>query len=411
MAKFLDWSSTQRLVEKIKALIPSTYAGSKSAGGVANKAMAIPFGHVDSTSTATAFTATVEGISELSDGVCCYLQNGVITSASGWTLNINGLGAKPVYSTLSAASRTTTLFNINYTMLFVYNSTRVSGGCWDIFYGYDSNTNTIGYQIRRNNGTYLAKGAVSQYKLLFTYSPTQVIASTTSTGTGTSKTMTTESFDPFGAIFVYTAKDTIADGKAVPIASMWEQYTVDIRYSFNVSSITNNKDVYIKCSPQSDGKVKLATSGTIVQELPTTDDGFVYIHLGHAYSTTAIVLALQHPIYYFKDGAIRLWTNAASSGSDSNGLNSYIQWMTGNQNSHDANEAIGGFYGVQTYTTKNLPWDSGSGMIISFGLPTGSGKRIQFAIKMSWGKIVEIDQRYDSGYGEWEEWQKLFTFE
>lgn len=310
MAKFLDSDGVSRLIAKLKALIPTKYAGSPTAGGIANKTMAIPLGHVDSGSTATVMTATVDGITKLEDGVCCYIQNGVVTSASGWTLNVNGLGAKPVYSTLAAASRTTTLFNVNYTMLFVYNSTRVSGGCWDIFYGYDSNTNTIGYQIRRNNGTYLAKGAVSQYKLLFTYSPTQVIASTTSTGTGTSKTMTTESFDPFGAIFVYTASTTVANGSAVAIASMWEQYTVDIRYSFNVSNITNNKDVYVKCSPQSDGKVKLATSGTIVQALPTTDDGYVYIHLGHAYSTTAIVLALHHPVYYYKDGAIRAWTNA-----------------------------------------------------------------------------------------------------
>lgn len=104
------------------------------------RAGAIPFGKVDSTSTATAFTATVEGITELVDGACCYLMNGVVTSASGWTLNVNGLGAKPVYQTLAAATVTTTIFNINYTMLFVYNSTRVEGGCWDIFYGYNSNT-------------------------------------------------------------------------------------------------------------------------------------------------------------------------------------------------------------------------------------------------------------------------------
>jgi hypothetical protein len=74
-----------------------------------------------------------------------WLTNGVITSASGFTLNINGLGAKPVYGSLAAATRSTTVFGAAYTMLFVYNSTRVDGGCWDCVYGYDSNTNTIGY--------------------------------------------------------------------------------------------------------------------------------------------------------------------------------------------------------------------------------------------------------------------------
>ena len=77
----------------------------------------IPAGQVDSTSTSTKFTATVPGITELKSGVAVYLMNGVVTSASGCTLNINGLGAKPIYQTLAAESRSTTIFNINYTML------------------------------------------------------------------------------------------------------------------------------------------------------------------------------------------------------------------------------------------------------------------------------------------------------
>ena len=92
------------------------------------RATAIPFGRVDSTSTATDFTATVPGITELTDGTCVMLDNGVVTSASGFTLNVNGLGAKPVYSSLAAATRDSTIFNIAYTMLFVYDETRVSGG-------------------------------------------------------------------------------------------------------------------------------------------------------------------------------------------------------------------------------------------------------------------------------------------
>lgn len=293
------------------------YAGSTSDGGTANKAASIPFGSVDSTSTATEYTATVPGITELRDGICMLLKNGVVTSATGFTININGLGAKPCYNNMAtgndvtptAPARDTTIFNINYTMLFVYSSTIVDGGGWICYRGYDANTNTIGYQIRRNNGTYNAFQAVSQYKILFSYSPTQMLAPTTSTGTGTSKTVTTYDFDPFGAIFVYTASATVANGSAIAIASMWEQYTVDLRYSFNCGTITNNKDVYVKCSPQSNGRVKFAGTNPIVQALPTTEDGYVYIHLGHMYSTSSMVLALHHPVYYYKNGAIREWTN------------------------------------------------------------------------------------------------------
>lgn len=106
----------------------------------AELARAIPFGVVDSNST-TDFTATVPGVTELRGGVVMWLMNnGNKTSASGWTLNVNGLGAKPVYQSLAAEGRVTTTFNLAYTMLFVYNEERVDGGCWDMVYGYNSNT-------------------------------------------------------------------------------------------------------------------------------------------------------------------------------------------------------------------------------------------------------------------------------
>lgn len=96
----------------------------------------IAFGQVDSTSTATAFTAQIEGITSYYDGLAIMLKNGVVTSAEGFTININGLGAKGVYNNMTPSARETTIFNINYTMLFVYDSTRVSGGGWICYRGY-----------------------------------------------------------------------------------------------------------------------------------------------------------------------------------------------------------------------------------------------------------------------------------
>ena len=135
------------LSDAVMAAIPETYAGSAEAGGVADKAAAIPYGHVDSTSTATAYTATIDGITELVDGTTVLLKNGVVTSKAGFTININGLGAKPVYNNMAAASAETTIFNVAYTLLLVYDSTRVSGGCWINYRGYytDSNTVPTGY--------------------------------------------------------------------------------------------------------------------------------------------------------------------------------------------------------------------------------------------------------------------------
>lgn len=125
------------------AQISSVQLPSGSSFGI--RAGAIPYGEVDSTSTATAFTVNIPSITELVDGTVCYVRNNVVTSASGFTLNVSGLGAKPVYSSLAAASRVTTLFDVNYTLLFIYNATRVTGGCWDIYYGIDTTDATSAY--------------------------------------------------------------------------------------------------------------------------------------------------------------------------------------------------------------------------------------------------------------------------
>ena len=94
------------------------------------------YGNVDSSSTATVFTATVEGLTSLTNGTIVVLHNGIVTSASGFTINVNNLGAKPVYSNMAtgnditptAPTRDTTIFNINYTMMFIYDADLVDGG-------------------------------------------------------------------------------------------------------------------------------------------------------------------------------------------------------------------------------------------------------------------------------------------
>ena len=116
------------------------FAASATVGGAAKKSAGLPSVTVDSSSTSTAFVATVPEITELADGVSFFLNNNKVNSAAGCTLNVNGLGAKPIYSSLAAASAVSTTFKKGYTMLFQYDSTRVSGGCWVMYYGYDANT-------------------------------------------------------------------------------------------------------------------------------------------------------------------------------------------------------------------------------------------------------------------------------
>ena len=321
MGKSLGTTALTYLWEKINELFST---------GTAGRAQGIPFGTVDSTSTATAFTATVDGITELKDGTCVLLKNSVVTSAANFTININDLGAKPSYNNMTtgnpttptAPTRDTTIFNINYTMLFVYSSTLVDGGAWICYRGYDANTNTLGYQLRTNSYVLNAANAFRYYQILFTSADgTKWVPanSNKSNSATTKKTVDQTPINPFGEI-VYCGNSTnYSAGAAVTATAIWQQYTVALGYSFNTTgaalTLTTKKPVYVKCAPQSNGSAIIDSTTPYVQDLPSTEDGKIYILLGMAYSATNIELLMNHPVYYYKDGCIRQWTNATEINS------------------------------------------------------------------------------------------------
>ena len=286
-----------------------------SADYAAKRTASIPYAQVDATSTATAFTATVPGITELRDGVCMLLKNGVVTSASGFTINVNGLGAKPSYTNLAAATADTTIFNVSYTMLFVYDESRVSGGCWICYRGYDANTNTIGYQVRTNSYSLPMKSITYRYRLLFTsadgagFVPANNSSSTNATA---ARTVCQDKIDPFGSIVYYGTTASVAAGSRPSAANLWQEYTLTLGYSFNRTGaaleLTSWKPVYVKAAPQTDGSAIIDATTPYVQDLPTTADGKIYIYLGVAYSATSIELNLAHPVYYHDGTGIKPWT-------------------------------------------------------------------------------------------------------
>ena len=271
----------------------------------------IPTVEVDSSSTSTAFTATVPNVTALVGGVSFFLTNGVVTSAANCTLNINGLGAKPIYQTMAAATRVSTTFNVAYTMLFVYNEDRVSGGCWDMYYGYNANDNTIGYNIRNQQGIGKVKSVLYRYEVIFTAVDGSLIPANgvSNKPTTLTKTLTTEAFDPYAPIYYYSTTTTVSAGSVPGASYCWKQYgSADLRYAFNKGeTLTSGNFVYLQCVPQSDGTFKLSGDNALVDTLPNTEDGYVYLRLGRAYSAYQCDLHLTHPLVHYKDGSIRPW--------------------------------------------------------------------------------------------------------
>ena len=309
-ARFLD--STEYRTASEQDAIDATKLGKSE---TAYRTSAIYYGHVDNTSTSTKFTAQIDGITSYYDGLTIFLKNGVVNSAAGFTININGLGGKPSYSNLSAATADTTLFSSSYTMLFVYDSTRIEGGCWICYRGYDSNTNTIGYQLRTNSYSLPMKSVTYRYRLFFTSADCKGFVpatNSTSTNATSSRTVCQDPINPFGPIVYYGTTASVSAGSRPSASALWQQYGFTLGYSFNRTGsalvLTQWKPVYVKCAPQSDGSAIIDSDTPYVQDLPTTADGKIYIFLGVAYSETSVELNIDHPVYFHDGTNIRLWT-------------------------------------------------------------------------------------------------------
>lgn len=276
------------------------------------QATGILYGVVDGTSTRTALTVTIPGITTLYDGLCILVKNNVAQSNTNCTLNVNGLGAKRIHYSTALDTAVTTQWAATVTALFYYDSTRDSGnGAWVYYYGYDTNTNTIGYQIRTNSMSLPMTSVTYRYRILFTSADdAHFVPATNSTSTNatSARTVCQDPINPFGRIVYYGTTASVAAGSRPSVSNLWEQYAFAIGYSF-VTTLTAWKPVYVKCAPQSNGSAIIDSTTPFVQALPTTDDGKIYIYLGIAYSETNIEMTLEHPVYWYKDGMIRPYTN------------------------------------------------------------------------------------------------------
>lgn len=89
----------------------------------------VPYAITQSSSTTTAFTCESDKIDELTEGTCIYVINSQSGATAAFTLNVNSLGAKPVYYTTGSRA---TDFDLNEGAFFIYNTKRQPGGCWDM---------------------------------------------------------------------------------------------------------------------------------------------------------------------------------------------------------------------------------------------------------------------------------------
>ena len=181
-------------------------------------------------------------------------------------------------------------------------------------YGKDSNTNSVGYQLRTNSTLLTAADKTYRYRLLLevgdgTYMPVNKSTSTSATSNKSSN-MNSREFLLFGDIRYYQSTTVVDSGSTFDATHSWQQYNVSLGYSFNNTgsalTLTPNSPVFMvaKRSSSNPSKAQLYTP-FFTQTLPNTSDGLLYIQLGYATSETQMELTPHHPIFEYVDGSIQ----------------------------------------------------------------------------------------------------------
>lgn len=276
-------------------------------------------GTTGGTHLCTSWSGDCSGITELYDGLNIQLKLPVAGHASGCTISING-GEKHG-CILNALTSYTTQYPVGSIVRFVYDSSQSGNvytgsstplsveGVWKVS---DYNTDTT-YSVMPStyllNGKYKAYTNIYKYQILLSKDEEYLLPiNETSNSTASTKVLTTEEFDIFGPIYYYGSTAITNANAVIPTGRTYISTSISLAYSFNTTTtLTPNKNVYMVVVPQTNNKAKLHSS-PISQELPTTDDGLVYVLLGVAYSTSQIALEFRHPLYHFKNGKIRKYT-------------------------------------------------------------------------------------------------------
>ena len=117
-----------------------------------------------------------------------------------------------------------------------------------------------------------------------------------------------------GNVFDITYPIVYLDANVNASASTSNVYT-EINFTVSTTqsiTLTAQKPVYIKGTLN--GKLFTPISTTpLTQTIPSEEDGFQYIYLGYGYSSTAVRLQSQHPIFEFRNGIFCLYEGDAKT--------------------------------------------------------------------------------------------------
>ena len=274
-----------------------------------------------SSSAADAITkeVTISSVTTLEAGQIIIVQPTITSTVANSYLQLNEFTAYPMrYGNANISTSTdSVVWNASFPSIWLFD------GTYWIFlaHGYDSNTTyTFNYSV--DAGQYVSgtgSYAISRYSLVM-QKPNMTWEKITNTAsnysTGTTKTVNTSGF-LIDQIRYYNTTTNLANGAKAATNVMYDKAaTIDLRYSTNCGSTTNwaaGDYIYLVGTVNAtDGLFYLDTTTWWTKNLPSTNDGKVYIRLGIALSASSYTLSLfeDHPIFYHDGTQIREYVKA-----------------------------------------------------------------------------------------------------
>lgn len=239
-------------------------------------------------------------------------------NSSAATLNLSGLGAKPVYYGNSATGGTTTHYGANTVihLTYVIDSAFNSGnGCWKASNYYDSNT------VDRLRNSYFrpyAGEAIYRYKFVMQGADNRVypiVITDQTNATQVAKVPTQVGLRP-GRIWYYNTTGTVAAGAVVGANSLDSAYQTTIAvYNFN-TDIAAYRMLYLRgtynkttdlftlykdsSSPCTSYYTQVPTNTANITLSSYFTSGYYYMLLGGTYSSINYISLFEYnPLYYF----------------------------------------------------------------------------------------------------------------
>lgn len=274
--------------------------------------------------TSGTWIASHDDIDSYYEGLSIFFYTNGIAGASTTTLNINGLGAKTIY--YNDTSKLTTQYGNRTLIMLYYDATN------DRFYCHDFYFSSTDYELRWQSDVIVNNSAgtgvaVHGYQLLMEGIDGKYYPVTEGGSTANTNAVSTAEFKVGGIILSYDSSTDYNAGATLTTNYLWSsKHAGTMEYWNNRDSgwASPELPIYLVGSINANGNFVLDNSSYtsfLTQDLPTSDDGKVYIYIGLMQDNyDDYRLVAKHPMYVYKEGAVREWGQYASNADKLDGV-------------------------------------------------------------------------------------------